>query len=320
MPNKAGHRRFGNVRRLPSGRYQARYLGPEGRIRSHPETFERKGDAERVLALVEAQMIQGGWADPQSTKIKFQDYAQAWVARRAGLRPRTADLYRWLLGKHLTPYFGNVPIGKITTQAVRQWRAELISAGVSATMAAKAYRLLRAVLATAVEDDKLLARNPCRIRGGGSEHAAERPVLTVGQVFELAHLVGRRPVGNVRKLPGGGYRLRYRSHGEMHTMPGAHATRTLAEEALWLMARAGEADSSQDERYRVACARGRFRQSPLGRGHRTTPERCRPEGWRGPRACRVRRTVHRRNRPRPSQITRRPPSCRHPGRDPAPAN
>jgi integrase len=90
-----------------------------------------------------------------------------------------------------------------------------------------------------------------RSRGGGSEHAAERPVLTVGQVFELAHLVGRRPIGNVRKLPGGGYRLRYRSHGEMHTMPGAHATRTLAEEALWLMARAGGADSSQDERYRA---------------------------------------------------------------------
>jgi hypothetical protein len=59
MPNKPGHRRFGNVRRLPSGRYQARYLGPDGRIRSHPETFERKSDAERMLALVEAQMTQG---------------------------------------------------------------------------------------------------------------------------------------------------------------------------------------------------------------------------------------------------------------------
>jgi integrase len=173
------------------------------------------------------------------------------VAQRAGLRPRTADLCRWLLGKHITPYFGTVPIGKITTQTVRQWRATLISRGVSVTMAAKAYRLLRAILATAVEDDKLLPRNPCRIRGGGSEHTAERPVLTVGQAFELAHLVGRRPIGNVRRLPGGGYRLRCRSHGEMHTVPGVYATRALAEEALWEMARAGEADCSQDERYRA---------------------------------------------------------------------
>jgi hypothetical protein len=40
-----------------------------------------------------------------------------------------------------------------------------------------------------------------RIRGAGSEYPAERPVLTVTQVFKLAELVGRRPVGNIRKLP-----------------------------------------------------------------------------------------------------------------------
>jgi integrase len=28
MANKKGHRRFGNVRKLASGRFQARYLGP----------------------------------------------------------------------------------------------------------------------------------------------------------------------------------------------------------------------------------------------------------------------------------------------------
>jgi len=108
---------------------------------------------------------------------------------------------------------------------IRKWRAELLGNGVSVSMAAKAYRLLRAVLATAVEEDKILPRNPCRVRGAGEEHAAERPVLTVAQVFELAERVGRRPVGNVRNLPAGGYRLRFRRNGEMWTSPdvGAHA-------------------------------------------------------------------------------------------------
>jgi hypothetical protein len=46
-------------------------------------------------------------------------------------------------------------------------------------MAAKAHRLLRVVMTTAVEEDKILARNPCRVRGAGEEHAPERPVLTV---------------------------------------------------------------------------------------------------------------------------------------------
>ena len=58
-----------------------------------------------------------------------------------------------------------------------------------------------AIRATAVEDDRILPRNPCRIRGAGTEYPAERPVLTVAQVFKLAELAGRRPVGNIRQLP-----------------------------------------------------------------------------------------------------------------------
>lgn len=57
MPNKDGRRRFGNTRKLPSGRYQIRYPGPDGRLRTGATTYEKKGDAERALSLVEAQMI-----------------------------------------------------------------------------------------------------------------------------------------------------------------------------------------------------------------------------------------------------------------------
>jgi len=39
MANKRDHRRFGNVRKLQSGRWQARYQGPDGLMRSAPETF-----------------------------------------------------------------------------------------------------------------------------------------------------------------------------------------------------------------------------------------------------------------------------------------
>jgi hypothetical protein len=49
MANKDGHRRFGNVRKLPSGRYQARYPGPDGVMRSAPDTFTRKSLLARVL-------------------------------------------------------------------------------------------------------------------------------------------------------------------------------------------------------------------------------------------------------------------------------
>ncbi|MEU3163769.1 tyrosine-type recombinase/integrase [Streptosporangium sp. NPDC006930] len=249
MANKDGHRRFGNVRKLPSGRFQIRYPGPDGRMRTGSDTYDRKGDAERALSLVEAQIIKGEWTDPDRGKIKLQDYAETWISQRAGLRPRTVDLYRWLLKKHITSYLGGVQLGKLSTAMIRQWRADLLGNGVSVSMAAKAYRLLRAVLMTAAEEDHIISRNPCRIRGAGDEHAQERPVLTVAQVFELADLVGRRPVGNVRKLKDNAYRLRFQRHGEMRTHPEVFTTRADAERALWKMGTDGRADCTHDRRF-----------------------------------------------------------------------
>jgi Phage integrase, N-terminal SAM-like domain len=251
VANREGRRRFGNVRKRESGRFQIRYPGPDGRMRTGPETYARKGDAERALVLIEAQIRSGEWTDPDRAKVRLGEYAPTWIAERPGLRPRTADLYRWLLGKHITPYLGGVPLSKLSTRLIREWRATLLRDGVSVSVTAKAYRLLRAILMTAVEEDNLLPRNPCRIRGAGDEQAPERPVLTVAQVFELAEVIGRRPVGNVRKLPNGGYRLRYSRDGQMHTIPQRYMTRMDAQRALWAMTADGRADCTYDRRYRA---------------------------------------------------------------------
>jgi len=241
-------------------------------MRSHPVTFDRKGDAERALSLIEAQMISGEWSDPQRAKVKLGDYARTWITQRPGLRPRTIDLYRWLLSKHIEPYLGDAAIGKLSTQTVREWRAMLLARGVSATTTAKAYRLLRAVLMTAIEEDKLLIRNPCRIRGAGSEHAPERPVLTVAQVYALAELVGRRPIGNIRQLATGGYRLRFSRHGEMRTSPVVFATRADAERVLWAKVSKGQVDCEHDRRYRALVLLATF--ASLRWGETTALRRC----------------------------------------------
>ena len=165
-----------------------------------------------------------------------------------------------------------VPIGKLSTPMIREWRAMLLGNGVSVSMAAKAYRLLRAVLTTAVEEDKILPRNPCRVRGAGEEHAPERPVLTVGQVFELAEMVGRHPVGNVRQLSAGGFRLRFRRDGVMRTSPKAYGSRADAERALWKMAGEGRADCEHDRRYRAFVLLATF--ASLRWGEVTALQRC----------------------------------------------
>jgi hypothetical protein len=67
MPNAKGRRRrFGAVRRLPSGRYQARYPGPDGVVRPADDTFETKSQAEVWLARKEAEILEGDWIAPDA--------------------------------------------------------------------------------------------------------------------------------------------------------------------------------------------------------------------------------------------------------------
>jgi integrase len=188
MPGRKS-RTFGSLRQLPSGKWQARYGGPDGLLYKAPGTFPLKRDGARWLALTEAEILFGNWVDPEGTRVPFNDYAEVWIEERPGLRPKTIQLYSYLLRRHLAPGFKTV--GTITDADVRRWRADLIAGGVSPVTTAKAYRLLKAILATAVEDG-LIRRNPCRMKGAGTEHSPERPLLTVGQVYELADACGAR--------------------------------------------------------------------------------------------------------------------------------
>ncbi|MFG1963542.1 tyrosine-type recombinase/integrase [Nonomuraea sp. NPDC049028] len=185
MPNKPGKRRFGSIRQLPSGRFQIRYPGPDGQIRMGETTYARERDAEKALSLIEAKLVTGDWTDPQRAKVKLGDYADKWITERTNLRPRTVEIYKGLLKRCIRPHLGGVPIGKVDTAAIREWRVLLLGSGVGPSEVAKAYRFLRAVLMTAA-DDQIIPRNPCRIRGAGEEKPEERPVLTVTKVFELA--------------------------------------------------------------------------------------------------------------------------------------
>ena len=96
----AGKRRFGRVRRLPSGRFQARYLGPDGKDWPAPDTFSTKTAAEVWLTRKEVEIRDGEWIDPDLGKATFTVYADGWVRDRM-LKPRTEELYRGLLRNHI---------------------------------------------------------------------------------------------------------------------------------------------------------------------------------------------------------------------------
>jgi integrase len=159
--------------------------------RPAPRTFATKKDAEIWLVNTEAEIRADQWLDPDEGRAAFADFAEAWIDERTNLRPSTVQVYRYILHKHLTPALGHRPVADIREAQVRRWRKDLLDSGASPTATAKAYRLLRAIMNTAV-DDGIIRRNPCRIRGGGQDQSPERPVLTVRQVGQLADAIHPR--------------------------------------------------------------------------------------------------------------------------------
>ena len=105
MANSKGRRRrFGTVRRLPSGRWQARYPGPDGLVRPADDTFATKTGAETWLTRKEAEILDGDWIDPDAGEILIPDYASTWIEERPGLRPKTVRNYRSLLRCQVAPH------------------------------------------------------------------------------------------------------------------------------------------------------------------------------------------------------------------------
>ncbi|MDQ3500917.1 MAG: site-specific integrase, partial [Actinomycetota bacterium] len=107
------------------------------------------------------------------------------------LAASTNSLYRYLLRNHVLPCFDLASLGEITSVAVQRWLADLHATKLSPNTVAKAYRLLRVILDAAV-DAGLIPRNPCTIKGAGTERTKEMQIATPEQVAALAEAVGPR--------------------------------------------------------------------------------------------------------------------------------
>ncbi len=181
----------GAVRKLPSGRWQARVDDGSGALVSLG-SFPTKHDAAQALRMAVGDQVRGRWIDPRAGRLTLGEYAADWLQHRSTIRVRTAELYDSLLRNHILPTFADAALADISTRSVRQWHAQLLAAGSPGPVTvAKAYRLLRSILTTAVEDG-LIVSNPCVIKGAGVERSPERPVATIEEVYALADTIEAR--------------------------------------------------------------------------------------------------------------------------------
>ena len=173
------------------------------------KSFTTRKTADAWATQVDHDKLTGIAIDPRSGDELFSHYAQRWLDTRRvkgrPLAPKTLELYRVLLRAHIEPTFSSRQLSAITPEAVRRWHAK-VSNDSSAMSAAKSYRLLRAILATAVADGRIQA-NPCRVRGAGMERSVERPIVGPELVLELADAMTARFRAMVLLAGFGGLRL-----------------------------------------------------------------------------------------------------------------
>jgi integrase len=186
-PSRRG---FGAIRKLPSKRFQAHYVGPDTVKHLAPTTFDTKEDAEAWLSDRRREISNGTWGTQQAVKKRtgtFGMFAEKWIAERE-LKPRTRAHYRSLLDAKILPTFADIKLTAITAPLIREWHSGLGSG--QPTARAHAYGLLRTILATAVEDE-LIPANPCHIRGAGTSKRVHK--IKPASLQEITLLVEAMP-------------------------------------------------------------------------------------------------------------------------------
>src|SRR5438874_4751293 len=147
---------FGSVRRVPSGRYQAR-VTVEGRKLSLG-TYATRRDA--VAAIANASQVV---TQPSAPTITCGEWLHQWRHTRVGHRLATQQRDGNAINRHVVPTFGHVALTDITPIDVQRWVNELATVMAPSTVQ-RNFTVFAQALGAAV-DAGLLAANPAtRIR------------------------------------------------------------------------------------------------------------------------------------------------------------
>jgi integrase len=210
-------RSFGTARELPSGRWQVRYSGPDGKRRNAPQTFKNKRDAMRWMTLKEAEIARGEWVDPEAGKVTLAEWGRRWLdAVSPSLKPKTRASYESVFRTLIKPRFGKVAVNQIRPISVSEWVASMTKQGLSASRIRQAYRVVSQIMTTAVHND-LIKVSPCRGVKLPRMPQTEPHILTVVEVERLVSAAREPHDLLIQLLAYGGLRI-----GEAFALRRAH--------------------------------------------------------------------------------------------------
>ncbi|WP_392545309.1 tyrosine-type recombinase/integrase [Oryzobacter telluris] len=195
---KSPRRRFGQLTRMRSGRWQARFTVPlghpsgrGGQTVTAPHTFEAttygkeaagdwlRDEERRLLAegaawstLAERSAAERAQTE-RATTLTFAEFSAVWLrtrrTRHGPLQESTRRAYRLWLDKYLLPTLGDLPLDEVTPTTILRWYEDVLPHDKAKTTR-ECYALGSAIMRTATAADGVLAGavNPFKIDGAGS--------------------------------------------------------------------------------------------------------------------------------------------------------
>jgi integrase len=192
-------RQFGNLRKLPSGRYQARYPAPDGRYVPAPTTFGTKKAASAWLADVQTSIEKNQWKSPEQLAaedaeraaaraevLTVAQLAEVWLETIPSENHRVISISR--VRRFINPELGHIPIDELTKERCDRWYRDMNTTLCprAPTQVRRTFAALHAMLKLAVHEDWIPA-SPLRIKGALIDTPAREPqTATVAEVDQLA--------------------------------------------------------------------------------------------------------------------------------------
>ena len=171
----------GSIRKLPSGKYQARVWDAATERQVSLGTFPDITTARRRLNAAMADRT----SNRAVAAMPLAEWVANWYAARAPrLAPSTQHAYRRSMG-FVIDGLGATAVGDLRASAVEAWYSEMLATR-GRSDAAKSYRVLCSVMKAAI------AVTPCQVSGGTKEAPPDLVILEPADVRAIADLMPAR--------------------------------------------------------------------------------------------------------------------------------
>lgn len=211
----SAHVRNRGTRKDGSAVWQARYREPGNSARWYEKTFRRKADAEKWLRAQLKAVDDQVWERPQTkTGITFAQACDEWLhwlQHVRAVKPSTLSDCRLTVAAYLKPAFGALPVEKITTKMITDWR-DTVAPAQRQTLSPRSKNKLvitvNGVFVRAMKNHRLTVNPVKDVERLTEPPAADLSVFSPDEVWALVraaergeHRYARTPAGGVHSTP-----------------------------------------------------------------------------------------------------------------------